>query len=99
MEQRAAIAVLEASPPSSEIRIISRSNYLVEGASNWLAGWQRNGWRTKGGTAVQNRDEWQALAALLRTRAVEFGLDGGDDGAAMALALRLARRRAEESAG
>lgn len=41
--------------------IISDSQYVVKGFTEWLPGWQARGWRTAGGKAPENRDLWDRL--------------------------------------
>ncbi|EED14451.1 ribonuclease H1, putative [Talaromyces stipitatus ATCC 10500] len=40
--------------------IATDSEYVVEGATNWVKGWLRNNWRTRSGP-VKNKDLWEAL--------------------------------------
>lgn len=37
------------------------SEYVVEGATNWIHGWIRRGWKTSTGEPVKNKDLWQCL--------------------------------------
>ncbi|RHZ63237.1 uncharacterized protein CDV56_108072 [Aspergillus thermomutatus] len=37
------------------------SEYVVEGATNWIQGWMRRGWKTSTGEPVKNKDLWQCL--------------------------------------
>ncbi|RHZ68419.1 hypothetical protein CDV55_103829 [Aspergillus turcosus] len=37
------------------------SEYVVEGATNWIQGWIRRGWKTSTGEPVKNKDLWQCL--------------------------------------
>lgn len=41
--------------------IATDSEYVVEGATNWVRGWLRRDWKTSTGTSVKNKDLWQAL--------------------------------------
>lgn len=42
------------------------SRYVLDAITKgWLRGWQRNGWQTKGGKPVANKELWQQVAALL----------------------------------
>lgn len=41
--------------------IATDSEYIVEGATRWVRGWLRNGWRTRYGAPVKNKDLWQIL--------------------------------------
>lgn len=37
------------------------SEYVAEGATAWARGWVRNGWKTRAGAAVKNKDLWAML--------------------------------------
>ncbi|KAF4251697.1 hypothetical protein CNMCM8980_005566 [Aspergillus fumigatiaffinis] len=37
------------------------SEYVVEGATKWVRGWMRKGWKTSTGEPVKNKDLWQCL--------------------------------------
>lgn len=74
-ELHAAIHALRVIDPEGvgDLIVYSDSQYLVRGASDWVHDWQLNGWRTKTGQAVKNRDEWEALLALVELHdRVEF---------------------------
>lgn len=77
---RAAIAALQCRDWRAEgwsgITIASDSEYLVEGITNWVEVWQRNGWRTSRDTsnsypyydksgATANKDMWQLMLSLV----------------------------------
>ncbi len=49
----------------------SDSTYLVNGATDWVHRWKRNGWRRKGG-GVENLELWQVLHELDRRNPVEW---------------------------
>lgn len=46
------------------VTIVSDSQYVVKGATEWLPGWKARGWRTSGRKPVLNRDLWETLDAL-----------------------------------
>lgn len=48
----------------AEFTIYSDSEYLVKGFMERMAGWRKNGWKTKAGTEVSNVWEWQQLFEL-----------------------------------
>lgn len=64
MELTAAIEGLRALTQCCSARVVTDSEYLRRGAAEFLARWKRNGWRTAAGTAVANRDLWEALDKL-----------------------------------
>jgi len=68
----AAAEVLEALPQGEVIAVYSGSDYLRNGATQWLAKWQRSGWKTKAGTPVKNQEAWQRLARMLDERTVHW---------------------------
>lgn len=47
------------------VSIYTDSKYVVEGATGWVFGWQKNNWQTKAKTEVINKAVWQALLPLL----------------------------------
>lgn len=47
-----------------EIVIFTDSTYVLGGATGWVYGWAKNGWKTKEGEDVLNQDLWQELMGL-----------------------------------
>ena len=43
------------------IVIATDSEYVVEGATRWVRTWLKNGWTTRTGALVKNKDLWHAL--------------------------------------
>ncbi|TPX10052.1 uncharacterized protein E0L32_001249 [Thyridium curvatum] len=43
------------------IVIATDSSYVVNGATGWVKGWVRNGWKTRTGKNVKNKDLWDML--------------------------------------
>jgi ribonuclease HI len=46
---------------TSLLSIFTDSKYLVNGATLWIYSWQKNGWKTKDGRDVLNKDLWQKI--------------------------------------
>lgn len=66
-------ALAWADPESMHVRILSDSEYCVNGFSKWARGWANRGWITGSGSAVKNIDLWQrALVELQRHPTAEF---------------------------
>lgn len=63
MEIMAAIEGLKNVEENSEVEINSDSEYLINGITKWIFGWQKNDWRTKDKREVMNRDLWEKLFA------------------------------------
>ncbi|WP_366552806.1 ribonuclease HI [Aquibaculum sediminis] len=72
MEMMAAIAALEALKRPSRIAITTDSVYLRDGIMKWVAGWQRNGWKTAAKKPVKNRDLWERLVTAAEPHQVEW---------------------------
>lgn len=47
------------------IHIVTDSQYVLKGATEWRAGWERRNWKTQEGEPVKNMDLWQELHELL----------------------------------
>ena len=43
------------------VTVYSDAKYLIQGASQWVRGWQSRGWKTRDGKPVANRSAWEAL--------------------------------------
>ena len=65
MELMAVIVGLEALKQPCRVHIVTDSQYVMKGITEWLAGWKRNGWKTSRKGAVKNVDLWQRLDAAL----------------------------------
>jgi len=60
----AALALLKELLGRCRVHVHTDSEYLRRGISEWIQGWQRNGWRTADRLPVKNQDLWQRLHAL-----------------------------------
>lgn len=47
-----------------DIEIITDSKYVADGASKWLNGWIRKGWKTSTGEDVKNQKLWQDITSF-----------------------------------
>lgn len=65
MELWAAVAALRTLQHPSAVTMYSASKYLIDGATKWLAQWERRGWQTRTGEPVKHREIWQELAHLM----------------------------------
>jgi len=61
MELMAAIEALKALKRPCRVSLTTDSNYVRDGITRWIFGWQRNGWRTADRKPVKNAELWQAL--------------------------------------
>jgi ribonuclease HI len=46
--------------------IVSDSQYCVKGASEWVYGWQKNGWKTAQKQPVKNQSLWEEIIKLTK---------------------------------
>lgn len=79
-ELTAAIKALEFFDDKRAIEIISDSQYVVNGASDWLTGWKMRGWRTGEGKPVKNLDLWKRIDELIKGRKVKWTWVKGHNG-------------------
>jgi ribonuclease HI len=78
MELMAAIQALEALNRPSRVQLYTDSTYLLNGITKWVAGWQRNGWRTSAKKPVKNEDLWRRLVAAMKGHAGDEGNERAD---------------------
>ena len=63
MELMAVISGLEALKRPCTVRLYTDSRYVLDGATKWIHGWKKNGWRTADKKPVKNVELWQRLDA------------------------------------
>ncbi len=61
MELMAAIRGLEALKRPCSVHLMTDSQYVRQGITQWLAGWKRRGWKRAGNKPVKNSDLWKRL--------------------------------------
>lgn len=64
--------VLEGLPTQQSVAIHTGSDYLRNGATEWIHGWQRRGWKTGAGDPVKNAEDWRLLIRTLGRRKVSW---------------------------
>jgi ribonuclease HI len=72
MELTAAIRALEALKNPSRVTLVTDSQYLRMGITQWITNWKRNGWKTANKTPVKNRDLWETLDGLTRQHEITW---------------------------
>ena len=80
MELTAAISALSALKRPCEVVLITDSQYLVKGMTQWLQGWIRKGWVNSKKEEVANRTLWENLSELIKIHKVEWQWVRGHDG-------------------
>ena len=80
MELTAVIEGLRALKKPSQVSIYTDSRYVMDGASKWLPGWKRNGWKTADKKPVKNEDLWRQLDAEMARHTLEWQWVPGHSG-------------------
>ena len=72
MEMMAVIKALESLKSKSAVTIYTDSKYVMQGVTEWLAGWKARGWKTASNGQVKNQDLWERIDSLLAMHEVTF---------------------------
>ena len=65
MEMMAVIEGLSALTRPCEVTVYLDSKYVMQGITEWIAGWKARGWKTAAKQPVKNVDLWQRLDAVV----------------------------------
>lgn len=94
MEMTAVIEAIKFMPAGERFQVISDSEYVVKGITQWMGKWATAGWRKKGG-AIKNLELWQELFTLVEPNRMAFKwVRGHDNNPFNELADELAGREA-----
>jgi ribonuclease HI len=63
MELTAVIMALRALKRPCQVHVYTDSQYVQKGITEWVAGWQKNGWKNSKREPVKNDDLWRELIA------------------------------------
>lgn len=80
MELTAAIRALDALKEPCQVVLVTDSNYLRQGITQWLQDWKRRGWRTADKKPVKNTDLWQQLEQVADRHQIEWRWVRGHSG-------------------
>ncbi|MHB1607275.1 MAG: ribonuclease HI [Acidiferrobacter thiooxydans] len=80
MELQAAIAALKALNRACEVELVTDSQYVRRGITEWLAQWKRRGWLTAARRPVANADLWRELDAAASRHTVHWRWVKGHSG-------------------
>jgi ribonuclease HI len=72
MELMGVISGLEALKRPCTVTIHTDSKYVLDGASKWIHGWKKNGWRTADKKPVKNVELWQRLDAAQKAHKLRW---------------------------
>ncbi|WP_119717783.1 ribonuclease HI [Cognatilysobacter tabacisoli] len=80
MELMAAIMALETLTEACDVVLITDSQYVRQGITEWMANWVRRGWKTAAGDPVKNRDLWERLHAATGRHRIDWRWVKGHSG-------------------
>tara|TARA_B100001250_G_scaffold413564_1_gene448113 strand:+ start:775 stop:1209 length:435 start_codon:yes stop_codon:yes gene_type:complete len=80
MELTAVIKSLESIKQNYPIMIITDSNYVKNGITDWIQSWKKNNWRTSNKKPVKNKDLWVELDSLSNLYDIEWQWVKGHSG-------------------
>ena len=80
MEIQAMIEGLKVLAPGTRVKIVTDSEYVAKGATVWIKGWIRNGWKTASKQPVKNQAHWEKINDLLSGRTYSFEWVKGHSG-------------------
>ena len=72
MELTAVLESLKLLKEPCEVDLYTDSQYVMKGATEWLYGWMKNGWRTADKKPVKNSDLWQELYRLSKQHTLHW---------------------------
>ncbi len=80
MELTAVISALEALKRPCAVAVVTDSQYVMKGVTEWMSNWKRRGWRTADRKPVANRDLWERLDRALACHDVSWSWVRGHTG-------------------
>ncbi|HIF25956.1 MAG TPA: ribonuclease HI [Micavibrio sp.] len=72
MELTAVIEGLKALNRECVVEVYTDSKYVMQGITEWMAGWKAKGWKTAAKKPVKNQDLWIALDEQVQSHSVKF---------------------------
>ena len=65
-------AVIEGLNRECVVEVYTDSKYVMQGITEWMAGWKAKGWKTAAKKPVKNQDLWIALDEQVQSHTVKF---------------------------
>lgn len=96
MEVLAAVEAVSLPPAGSAMQIFTTSDYLFQGATKWIHGWRKRGWKKRDGTPIANGDLWQRLDGVMKAANVRWVNAKGETHPSLDVAGKLASEAARE---
>ncbi len=80
MEMMAAIMALEALTKPCKVKLVTDSEYLKKGITEWIKNWKKRNWLTANKTPVKNEDLWRRLDEAVNRHEVTWEWVRGHNG-------------------
>ena len=80
MEMMAVIEALRQLKRPCEVRVITDSQYVVKGMTEWIQGWVKRNWLTSQKKPVLNKSLWKELLRLCQKHKIEWQWVKGHNG-------------------
>ncbi len=80
MEILAVIEPLATLTTPHHVNIHTDSQYTIDGATKWIKGWVKRGWKRRDEGDVKNRDLWEEIMDVMRMHKVTFTKVKGHSG-------------------
>lgn len=80
MEMTAAIMALETLKRPCRVKMVTDSEYLKKGITEWLKNWKKRNWLTSNKTPVKNEDLWRRLDQAVSRHEVAWEWVKGHNG-------------------
>jgi ribonuclease HI len=72
MELMAAIRGLEELKRPCEVLLVTDSQYVMKGITEWMVNWKKRGWKTAAKEPVKNADLWKLLDEQVNRHTVKW---------------------------
>jgi ribonuclease HI len=80
MELRAPIEALRLLKKSSEVTIHTDSKYVMDGITQWIFNWKKNGWKSAKKDPIKNSELWRELDAEVEKHKITWKWVKGHSG-------------------
>lgn len=80
MELMAVIRGLEYLKRGVHLDLYTDSTYVLKGATEWMTGWKKKGWKNSAGKAVKNRELWERLEKAMQRHTIDWHWVKGHSG-------------------
>lgn len=80
MELMAVIRGLEYLKRGVHLDLYTDSTYVLKGATEWMTGWKKKGWKNSAGKAVKNQELWERLEKAMQRHTIDWHWVKGHSG-------------------